>query len=78
MKNSKFLSLNLSDLGKGLVVAVVVAVLVGLNASLNAAVPHFPTVEEFKQIEISGAAAAVAYLLKNLFTNSSNQLAKKD
>jgi len=78
MKNSVFGLINLKDVAKGLFVAVVYSVLAGVYASLQATPPHFPTPEEIKIIEISAAGVGVAYLLKNLFTNSSNQLLKKE
>ena len=75
MKNSKFFNLNWADLGKGLLIAFLTALLGGLLELLQAGT--LPTTWVMFQpiLEVS-LSAAVAYLLKNLFTNSEGQLAR--
>jgi hypothetical protein len=66
---SKYLNLNLADFVKGLIVAAGTAILTALLPVLNTG--NLPTLADLKVIAISGVAAGVTYLLKNLFTNSS-------
>lgn len=73
---SGFLSLNWADLGKGILVAFGTVFLGALYGTLNSGT--FPTGADLKTWALAGLAAAVSYLLKNLFTNSSNQLAKPE
>ena len=75
MKNSKFFNLNWADLGKGLLIAFLTALLGGLLELLQAG--ELPTTWiAFQPIFELSLAAAVSYLLKNLFTNSDGQIAK--
>ena len=74
MKNSNFLNLNLNDVLKGVVVAFLSTALVSVVDILNAG--HLPGAEELKVAASVGLAAAVSYLLKNLFTNSQGNLFK--
>lgn len=75
MNNSKFFNLNWADLGKGLLIAFLTALLGGLLELLQAG--ELPTTwAVFQPILEVSLSAAVAYLLKNLFTNSEGQLAK--
>ena len=75
MKNSKFFNLNWADLGKGLLIAFLTALLGGLLELLQAGT--LPTTwVAFQPIFELSLAAAVSYLLKNLFTNSEGQIAK--
>ena len=75
MKQSKFFNLNWADLGKGLLIAFLTALLGGLLELLQAGT--LPTTWVMFQpiLEVS-LSAAVAYLLKNIFTNSEGQLAR--
>lgn len=61
MKQSKFLSLNWLDLGKGAIVAVIVFL---LNFAQETWVPSLNTSHEVKLLLITG----IGYLLKNFFT----------
>lgn len=75
MNNSKFFNLNWADLGKGLLIAFLTALLGGLLELLQAG--ELPTTWlAFQPILEVSLSAAVAYLLKNLFTNSEGQIAK--
>ena len=75
MKNSKFFNLNWADLGKGLLIAFLTALLGGILELLQAGT--LPTTwVAFQPILELSLAAAVSYLLKNLFTNSEGQLAR--
>lgn len=74
MKKSKFLSLNAQDYLKGFLVAIGTALLTGLYDLLqtNAAFDWIT----LKPVVLASVAAGVAYLLKNLFTNSQGQTFK--
>lgn len=75
MKRSKFFNLNWADLGKGLLIAFLTALLGGLLELLQAG--ELPTTwVAFQPILELSLAAAVSYLLKNLFTNSQGEIAK--
>lgn len=63
---SKFLSLNLEDLGKGLLVAVITPVFTIISQSLEAGSLTF----DWKAIGITALAAALAYLTKNFLQPS--------
>ena len=73
---SLFLNLNSQDLVKGLVVAVIMAVLASVEPILSTGA--FPTIIQMKTIAAYSIGAGAAYLIKNLFTNSSDQLMKKE
>lgn len=73
---SNFMSLNGKDLIKGLVVAALVAVLGSVESILSAG--ELPTADQWASIAKMMGAAMVSYLLKNLFTNSQDELFKKD
>ena len=72
---SKMFSLNGKDLLKGFVVAVSMAVLTGVYTAIEAGNFAFSW-EFFKPVLITGLGAGIAYLLKNLFTNSSDEMMK--
>ena len=77
MKKSKFGKLNLSDFWKGLIVAVLMAVATGLYTSVEAG--QFPASwNDWKVILLAGVGAGLAYILKNLVTNSQGGIAKKE
>lgn len=61
---SKQFSLNLQDLGKGLIVAIVTPALVILQSSIAAG----SLVLDWKSIAMASIGGGVAYLLKNFFT----------
>lgn len=66
MQSTRY-SLNPLDLGKGLLIAFLTAFLTTITQWLN--LGTFPTGEQFKIAAIAGAAAAIAYLVKNFFTD---------
>lgn len=74
MKFSDFLKLNVFDLSKGLVLAVLTSVLVIVNDTINAGSFLF----DWGHIWKTALAAAVAYLLKQLLTNNQGELLQKD
>lgn len=76
MNNSPFLKLNLRDLVNGLVVAFLTASLTGLIQTLDAG--QLPTLAELKTSALAGLVASLAYLLKNLVTNSQGEMATKE
>jgi len=67
---SPFGKLNLADIGKGLIVAVGSAVFSVIYATIQAGSLTF----DWKAIGITALSAALAYLSKNLFTNSNNEI----
>ncbi len=73
---SSFGKLNWGDLGKGILLAFLTAVIGSLTAVLEAG--DLPTLGQLQGWALTGLAAAGAYLLKNIFTNSKNELAKKE
>lgn len=75
MKRSKFFNINWADLGRGLLIAFLTALLGGILELLQAG--QLPTTwVAFQPILEVSLSAAVAYLLKNLFTNSEGQIAR--
>ena len=74
MSNSPFGKLNLRDLINGLVVAFLTASLTGLVQILDSGV--LPSLAELKSAGLAGVVASLAYLLKNLVTNSRGEMAK--
>lgn len=74
--NSFFGKLNGYDLLKGFIVAIGTAVLTSLLPIIQTGA--LPDIATLKAIAISGVAAGIAYLLKNLFTNSNGEVAKKE
>lgn len=76
MNNSSFGKLNLRDLLNGVVVAFLTASLTGLIQVLDSGV--LPTASELKTSVLAGVVASLAYLLKNLVTNSNGEIAKSE
>lgn len=74
MSNSPFGKLNLRDLINGLVVAFLTTSLTGLVQILDSGV--LPSLAELKTAGLAGVVASLAYLLKNLVTNSQGEMAK--
>lgn len=72
MNNSNFGKLNLRDLTNGLIVAFLTASLTSLIAILDSGV--LPTLAELKAAGLAGLVASLAYLLKNLVTNSGGKV----
>jgi hypothetical protein len=73
---SDFLKLNGKDLFKGMLVAVLAIITSSLSVILDAGA--LPTAQEWLSIAKVAGTAAISYLLKNLFTNSSDQLLKAE
>jgi hypothetical protein len=69
---SIFGTLNWMDLGKGLIMVVLGFILTGTYEALQAGTILW-TWAFFKPIVLGGAAAGLAYLIKNFFTNSSGE-----
>lgn len=71
--NSGFLKLDLKDFGKGFLVAVIAAVLAKLGDYFN--MPGFEiTALNWGEIANIGITAGLAYLAKNLFSNSEGKV----
>ena len=67
--NSKFFALGLKDIVKGLIVAFLTALITGLYQLIQVG-PFELNWVTFQPIVLSSVGAALAYLIKNLFTNS--------
>lgn len=68
----KFLQINWQDLVRGLVVAVIAAILTALLPIVQSG--HLPTHAQLIGIGTVALTAAIAYVVKNLLTNSRDQL----
>lgn len=71
---SDFLKLNWMDFLKGLLIAVISAVFTVIYTTVQAGSLTF----DWKAIGVTALASALAYISKNLFTNSDNELAKSE
>jgi hypothetical protein len=71
---STFLTLGSKDFLKGLVLAVLTAVITIVYTSIEAGSLAF----DWKAIGMTALSSALAYIMKNLFTNSEGELLKKD
>ncbi len=76
MNNSPFGKLNLRDLINGIVVAFLTAALTGLIQILDAG--GLPTTDQLIVAGKSGLVASLAYLLKNLVSNSQGEMGVKE
>lgn len=76
MKNSGIGKLNLHDIVKGGVVALLTALLTSLLQVLQSG--HLPDKGQLIAALISGITAALAYIVKNLVTNNEDQLLRKN
>lgn len=76
MKNAKLFALNFKDIAKGFFVAVLTVLLGGISTAI--ADGTLPTISELKGIGLVGLSAGIAYLIKNFFTNSDDQILKKE
>ena len=72
--NSPFLNIDLNDLGKGLILAVLTSVMTIIYTTVQAGSLVF----DWKLVGTTALTSALGYLLKNLFTNSTGQTFKKD
>jgi hypothetical protein len=73
MKSSLF-TLNKADFVKGLVIAVLTAVITAVYTTVQTGILTF----DWKSISIAALSAALAYITKNLLTNSNDEFLKKD
>jgi hypothetical protein len=71
---STFLSLNSKDFIKGLVVAVLSSVVAILYSTVQAGSLAF----DWTTIGTVALTSALGYIMKNLFTNSNDELMKKE
>lgn len=71
---SAFGKLNWADFGKGLLIAVLTAVFTAIYTTVQAGTLTF----DWNVILTTAITAALAYISKNLFTNSQNQIAKTE
>ena len=74
MKQSSFLSLNTKDFIKGLLLAVLTTVITIIYNSLQAGDLTF----DWKSIGTTALTTALAYIMKNLLTNSNDQFLGKE
>jgi hypothetical protein len=70
---SKLFTLNVQDLLKGFLIAALTVVLTGVITTLKAG--SLPDMAMIEHLITAGLGAGLAYILKNLFTNSQNQFA---
>jgi len=73
---SSFLKLNFQDLLKGVIVTVLTSVLTSVYTIIQSGV--MPTLAELKTIALTGLMAGIAYLCKNILTNSNGQVLKSE
>lgn len=76
MNNSEFLKLKKVDFWKGLIIAVLTAGITSLSTVLSNAT-DFASLN-WQSIVIASIGGFVAYITKNLFTNSNGELLKKE
>ena len=76
MAASKFLGLNISDAVKGIIMAFLAAVLTAVYAAISDG--DWPSKAELLDSLRVGLTAALAYILKNLFSNSDGEVLKKE
>lgn len=76
MAASKFLGLNVSDAVKGVFMAFVAAILTAIYAAISDG--DWPSKAELIDSLRVGLTASLAYVLKNLFTNSDGEVLKKE
>tara|TARA_R110000868_G_scaffold154729_1_gene380860 strand:- start:11299 stop:11538 length:240 start_codon:yes stop_codon:yes gene_type:complete len=72
--NSSLLTLNSKDWIKGLVVAVLTAIITVVYNTIQTGALML----DWKAISIAAISAALAYITKNLLTNSNDQLLTKE
>lgn len=74
--NAQFLRLNMDDVLLGFVVAVLSSILSSAVVILQAG--NLPNGAQLKTIALVGLSSGVSYLVKNLLTNSNDQLFKTE
>jgi EamA domain-containing membrane protein RarD len=72
--NSSIFTLNKSDFLKGLIIAVLTAVITVAYNTVQTGTLSF----DWKAISTAAASAALAYIMKNLLTNSNDEFLKKE
>jgi len=72
--NSSIFTLNKADFIKGLIIAIITAVITLLYNTVQTGSLTF----DWKAISTAAASAALAYIMKNLLTNSDNEFLKKE
>ena len=72
--NSTFLNLNSTDFIKGLIMAVLTTVITVIYQTVEAGSLTF----DWKAIGTMALTSALAYIMKNLFTNSTGKLFGKE
>ena len=72
--NSSLFTLNSKDWAKGLVIAILTAIITVVYNTIQTGA----LVLDWKAISIAGISAALAYITKNLLTNSNDQLLTKE
>ena len=71
---SVFMNLNLADFGKGLLLAVLTSVLTIVYKTVQSG----SLLIDWTMVGTSALTTGLAYILKNLFTNSDGQTFKKE
>jgi hypothetical protein len=71
---STFFNLNLQDLAKGLIITILTSVLTIAYNTVNAGSLTF----DWKAIGLTALTSGLAYLMKNLLTNSEGQFLGKE
>lgn len=74
--NSPFLKLNFNDLIKGVIVAILSAFLTAILQILES--NSLPTWEQLKSIGMVSLIAGASYLIKNLLSNTNDEVFVKD
>jgi len=72
--NSPIFTLNKADFLKGLIIAVLTAVITVAYNTVQTGTLSF----DWKAISTAAASAALAYIMKNLLTNSEDEFLKKE
>jgi hypothetical protein len=73
---AKLFTLNKKDFWKGLILAVITAIITFLTNELQSGTTI--NLELFKRVGLTSLIAFLSYLVKNLFTNSSDQFATSE
>lgn len=73
---SSFLNLNVKDLLKGFIVAIVTALLTGVYQVIQSG--GMFNWETVKPVVLASIGAGLSYIIKNYLTNSNDEILKKD
>ena len=76
MKQSEYGKLNMHDLAKGGIVALLTAAITSLLQTFESG--RLPNKEQLIAALIAGISAAMAYLIKNMGTNNQDEFLKKN